>query len=70
MNKMRIFKLYISIYQEDTKDGQNLNFTLYFLHLSERIISKNFERAINFYYWHMAQIFEKCTAPTFIFLYF
>ena len=50
MNKMRIFKLYIYIYQEDTKDEQNLHFTLYFLHLSERIISKNFERAINFYY--------------------
>ena len=50
MNKMRIFKLYIYIYQEDTKDEQNLHFILYFLHLSERIISKNFERAINFYY--------------------
>ena len=50
MNKMRIFKLYIYICQEDTKDEQNLHFTLYFLHLSERIISKNFERAINFYY--------------------
>ena len=48
MNKMRIFKLYIYIYQEDTKDEQKLHFTLYFF--CERIISKNFERAINFYY--------------------
>ena len=69
MNKMRICKLYIYIYQEDTKDEQNLHFTLYFLHSSERIISKIFERAINFYYYHMAQLF-KCNAPTFIFLQF
>ena len=51
---MKIFKLYISIYQEDIKDGQNLKFPLYFLYLSERIISKTLSVQLIFItsIWH------------------